>query len=87
AHCGDTPRNPLAYLLEGGADTSRIEAEAAYKTEKAALLQHNWQRFIENTPKKHRLCFHGICTPINTVSAANGFKRALSSPNPARAPV
>ncbi|WP_373796127.1 exodeoxyribonuclease V subunit beta [Neisseria dentiae] len=54
AHCGDTPRNPLAYLLEGGEDAGRAETEAAYtaadKTEKAAKLKQNWQRFIEHAP-------------------------------------
>lgn len=83
AYCGDTPRNPLAYLLEGGADTNRIEAEAAYKTEKAALLQHNWQRFIENAPKNTDFAFTEFAphpTQYQPPTASSGRYQAQTLP-------
>ncbi|MBF0802784.1 MULTISPECIES: exodeoxyribonuclease V subunit beta [unclassified Neisseria] len=61
AHCSDTPRNPLAYLLEGGTDAGRAETEAAYtaaaKTERAAKLKRNWQQFIANAPPNTDFAF------------------------------
>lgn len=53
AHCGDTPDNTFAYLLEGTPDSRRADTAAAYAAEKenaAAMLKNNWQRFIAQAP-------------------------------------
>ncbi len=76
AHCNRTAANTFAYLLEGGADSSRSDTEAAYAAEKKAdgrkaMLRRNWLRFIENAPADTDFAFSEDA-PVN---AANQNRR------------
>ena len=81
AYCDNTPDNTFAYLLEGGADSSREETRQAYlgpegskdgkKTARMQMLESNWRRFIERAPDNTDFAFTGQA-PVEAASQNGG---------------
>ncbi len=66
ACCDGTPDNTFAYLLEGRADSSRVETQKAYlhrksgkggKTALMQMLEDNWRQFIAHAPDNTDFAF------------------------------